>query len=82
MTAEELSLKRDLIRQRKLDGQVGAVQEAVEEIQPVVEEESSKYVFLAFARVFSGTISKGQTLFILSPRHNPADFTGKVKRKS
>ena len=30
--------------------------------------------FFAFARVFSGTLKKGQTLFILSPKHNPEDF--------
>ena len=41
-------------------------------------EEDQKYEFLAFARVFSGTLKKGQTLFILSPRHNPEDFIGKV----
>jgi len=33
-----------------------------------------KHEFLAFARVFSGTLKKGQTLFILSPKHSPEDF--------
>jgi ribosome assembly protein 1 len=41
-------------------------------------EEDQKYEFLAFARVFSGTLRRGQTLFVLSPRHNPEDFVGKV----
>ena len=41
------------------------------------DEENNKYEFMAFARVFSGTIVKGQTLFVLSPRHNPVDFIGK-----
>ena len=28
-------------------------------------------IFLAFARVFSGTLHKGQTLFVLHPRYDP-----------
>ena len=28
-------------------------------------------IFLAFARIFSGTLHKGQTLFVLHPRHDP-----------
>jgi ribosome assembly protein 1 len=36
-----------------------------------------KHVFLAFARVFSGTLKKGQHLFLLSPKHNCEDFIGK-----
>jgi ribosome assembly protein 1 len=40
-------------------------------------EEDQKYEFLAFSRVYSGSLRKGQTLFVLSPRHNPEDFIGK-----
>lgn len=29
-------------------------------------------VFLAFARVYSGTVRKGQQLFVLGPKHDPA----------
>ena len=43
-----------------------------ENIAEIVREE--KHEFLAFARVFSGTLRKGQTLYILSPKHNPEDF--------
>lgn len=28
--------------------------------------------FVAFARVFSGTLRKGQTLFVLGPKHDPS----------
>ena len=48
------------------------------EEQTQCKEDENKYEFFAFARVFSGTIVKGQSLFILSPRHNPLDFVGKV----
>jgi ribosome assembly protein 1 len=43
-------------------------------------EEEQKYEFLAFARVFSGTLKKGQTLYILSPRHNPEDFINVIQK--
>ena len=28
-------------------------------------------VFIAFARVFSGTVRKGQKLYVLGPKHDP-----------
>lgn len=30
------------------------------------------HVFIAFARVFSGTIRKGQMLYVLGPKHDPS----------
>ena len=35
-------------------------------------------VFIAFARVFSGTVKKGQKLYVLGPRHDPAKALQKV----
>ena len=32
----------------------------------------SDHVFLAFARVFSGTVRKGQQLYVLGPKHDPS----------
>ena len=47
-----------------------------------VEEKSESdepgYKFLAFARIFSGTIKKGQKLYVLGPKHNPADAIEQV----
>ncbi|XP_068149232.1 elongation factor-like GTPase 1 isoform X1 [Drosophila tropicalis] len=34
-------------------------------------EAASEYVFIAFARVFSGTLKPGMELFNLSPKHDP-----------
>jgi len=36
-------------------------------------------VFVAFARVFSGTVKKGQSLYVLAPKHDPKDAIAKVK---
>ncbi|CAF1087561.1 unnamed protein product [Adineta ricciae] len=41
------------------------------------EEDTNENVFLAFARVFSGRLKRGQKIFVLSPRHDPSQFIGK-----
>jgi len=33
----------------------------------------SGYRFLAFARIFSGKIKKGQKLYVLGPKHDPTE---------
>ena len=81
---EDIEQKREAIRLRKKQEEenrnnpefVQQTKTEVESIQPE-EEEDIKQEFLAFARVFSGTLKKGQTLFILSPKHNSEDFIGK-----
>ena len=35
-------------------------------------------VFIAFARVFSGTVKKGQKVYVLGPKHDPAKALQKV----
>lgn len=42
----------------------------VEEEQVVEKEES--YVFVAFARLFSGQLRKGQQLYVLGPKYDPS----------
>ena len=37
------------------------------------EEKKDRVIFLAFSRVFSGTIRKGQKLFVLQPRYDPRE---------
>lgn len=87
MSLEDLEQKRELVRQRKLKeasenaaatntGQERTPESEKTENVPI-EEESQEFVFLAFARIFSGTLRKGQELFILSPKHNPEDFLDK-----
>lgn len=36
------------------------------------EEEEQKETFIAFARVFSGVVKKGQRVFVLGPKYDPA----------
>ncbi|XP_061397973.1 elongation factor-like GTPase 1 [Musca vetustissima] len=36
-----------------------------------LEEEKQEFVFIAFARIFSGTLRKGMKLYNLAPKHDP-----------
>ncbi|KAH8395298.1 hypothetical protein KR222_008563 [Zaprionus bogoriensis] len=45
-------------------------QEATGE-EPAAEAERQEYEFIAFARVFSGTLRRGMKLYNLSPKHDP-----------
>lgn len=43
------------------------------------EEEEVKETFVAFARVYSGVLRKGQRLFVLGPKYDPAQGLSMVK---
>lgn len=36
------------------------------------DKEEQKETFIAFARVYSGTVKKGQRVFVLGPKYDPA----------
>ena len=40
--------------------------------------EGDNYRFLAFARIYSGKIKRGQKLYVLGPKHNPAEAIEQV----
>ena len=48
-------------------------QSSSDEAPPTVVEDKNGIVFLAFARVYSGTIKKGAQLFVLQPRYDPRE---------
>ena len=50
--------------------------------KPPEEKEEDGDTFLAFARVFSGRIRKGQKLLVLGPKHDPMTALLKVGEKS
>jgi ribosome assembly protein 1 len=58
-----------------------AAQEDEIKIQEVKEEQlqNNEDVFIAFARVFSGTIKRGQELYVLGPKHEPQSALEKVQ---
>uniref|UniRef100_A0A3B1IVE0 Elongation factor-like 1 n=1 Tax=Astyanax mexicanus TaxID=7994 RepID=A0A3B1IVE0_ASTMX len=41
-------------------------------VKPAEEEEEKKEHFIAFARVYSGVVRRGQRVFVLGPKYDPA----------
>lgn len=46
------------------------------------EEEEQKETFVAFARVYSGVVKKGQRVFVLGPKYDPAKGLSMVNPQS
>jgi len=90
LTAEEMRAnRRRLLEQRKLqlEGQISTETEAVpltdvqtptsssENVESNSEEKKKDSVLIGFARIFSGTIREGQTVYVLGPKYDPMDPT-------
>lgn len=45
----------------------------------VKQEADNKEYFIAFARVFSGVVKRGQKIFVLGPKYDPAESLHKVR---
>lgn len=76
---EDIEARRLLVRQKHAELMS---QQAQQEAPPVPSpsitlpqqntEEDDGPIFVAFARVFSGTLHKGQELYVLGPKHDPS----------
>ncbi len=88
LTAEEIAERRQQVKEKI--AQRLTVTESTESVEaqspskiegtPVPDAEDT---FIAFARIYSGTLKKGKRLFVLGPRHDPAAAVAKVfKRKT
>ena len=85
LTAEDIAQRRLQVRQRhaELMQQQQPLEKGhpleVAESKPPVEaeketqpEEENGQVFVAFARVFSGNLRRGQKLYVLGPKYDPS----------
>uniref|UniRef100_A0AAR2JCJ4 Elongation factor-like 1 n=1 Tax=Pygocentrus nattereri TaxID=42514 RepID=A0AAR2JCJ4_PYGNA len=80
LTQEEITQRRDLARQRHAEKQ--AASQSAENPEsanaggtPAVtsaNKEEEKEHFIAFARVYSGVVRRGQRVFVLGPKYDPA----------
>ncbi|CAF2985970.1 unnamed protein product [Rotaria sp. Silwood2] len=93
LTAEDIVQRRELLRQKQLDkttineesstiqtiekDQTKTENGAMKPVEAESNENIDENVFLAFARVYSGRLKRGQQIFVLSPRHDPTLFIGK-----
>lgn len=57
---------------------VEKLEEPKDDEKKVDEPPEDDVVFVAFARVFSGTVKKGQSLYVLGPKHDPIEALAKV----
>ncbi|XP_062588256.1 elongation factor-like GTPase 1 [Saccostrea cucullata] len=60
------------------EGETNEVLNPLPEDEPESKDKETDFVFVAFARVFSGTIRKGQKLYVLGPKHDPALISKKI----
>uniref|UniRef100_A0A8D3B3C6 Elongation factor-like 1 n=1 Tax=Scophthalmus maximus TaxID=52904 RepID=A0A8D3B3C6_SCOMX len=76
LTPEEIGQRRELARQRHA-ARMAAGQTAAESNKDLIHsgspEESAEQreTFIAFARVYSGVVKKGQRVFVLGPKYDP-----------
>ncbi|XP_060579204.1 elongation factor-like GTPase 1 [Ruditapes philippinarum] len=98
LTEEELQRRREIARLRHAERMTGkttgesneqssAPSSSEGETKVVVESSEDKkddtdQVFVAFARVFSGCVRKGQKLYVLGPKHDPAIALNKISEES
>eukprot|EP00833_Pecoramyces_ruminatium_P016129 jgi/Orpsp1_1/1190161/evm.model.d7180000077100.1 len=78
LTAEEMRENRKkLLEQRKLEieGQCSTPISLTENIVNKSEEEKKDSVLIGFARIFSGTLREGQTVYVMGPKYDPMDPT-------
>nr|XP_056721706.1 elongation factor-like GTPase 1 [Euleptes europaea] len=62
----------------KEDDQPPATQTEAMPVATVKQEAENKEAFVAFARVFSGVVKKGQKLFVLGPKYDPTESLHKL----
>lgn len=92
LTAEEIAKRRELARiKNALKYNIAKVEnsetvpnattENTEENKPEVVESTQNendIMFIAFGRIYSGTIRRGQEIYVLGPKHDPSKTNDKV----
>lgn len=84
LSAEEIAQRREEARRHHSERLISAQNlnpihnkinqynsESVKQTEYSVQDD--EVIFIAFARIFSGTLYKGQTLYVLGPRHDPSE---------
>uniref|UniRef100_A0A8C1YVL2 Elongation factor-like 1 n=1 Tax=Cyprinus carpio TaxID=7962 RepID=A0A8C1YVL2_CYPCA len=79
LTQEEIAQRREQARQRHAERQAAnqsaenalCAQTEALSVKTAVEEDNKEH-FVAFARVYSGVLRKGQKVFVLGPKYDPS----------
>lgn len=91
LSLEEIAQRREQARQRHAERMALAAvdsvstldeqkngESAVQEEVVSQERDEDESTFIAFGRVFSGTLKRGQRVYVLGPKHDPAKFLEKA----
>lgn len=93
LSLEEIAQRREQARQRHAERMALAAVEsaaatdeqkngdaaaAVQDGDALEERDEDDSTFIAFGRVFSGTLKRGQQVYVLGPKHDPAKFLEKA----
>lgn len=90
LTEEDIALRRLQVRQKHAELiQLQASQSTNSSLDQSMEatslsqrsfdvQEDSGPVFIGFARVFSGTLRKGQQLYVLGPKYDPSSMKDSI----
>lgn len=79
LTSEDIAIRRQQVRQKLAElaqqqqeqQTISVVPEISDSKADPVENKEDGPVFIAFARVFSGTLRRGQELYVLGPKYDP-----------
>ncbi|CAH1407872.1 unnamed protein product [Nezara viridula] len=82
LTPEEMAKRREQAKLRHAAKLAGTVleDEADKAPTPEPEPELSEDVFIAFARVYSGCLKQGSSVYVLGPKHDPAEALRMIKK--
>lgn len=90
MTATEIASKRELLKIKrallsvekpensatKLNNETTIDEKKPEAVESTENEDD--IMFIAFGRIYSGTIRRGQDIYVLGPKHDPSKTIDKV----
>lgn len=92
LTAEEIAQRREQARLRHIlrnseiktsssdsEPSVNMVSSEINKPEtPEFTQNENDIMFIAFGRIYSGTIRRGQKMYVLGPKHNPSKITDQV----
>lgn len=83
LTQEEIAQRREVARQRHAERMMAdqAAPESHNNLSDSAQEEEQKEIFIAFARLYSRTVRKGQRVFVLGPKYDPTRSLSLVSPK-
>ncbi|XP_039291871.1 elongation factor-like GTPase 1 isoform X2 [Nilaparvata lugens] len=82
LTQEEITLRREQARLKHAEMLETGKCTATESVSPAVEKDQneSEDAFIAFARVYSGCLTRGSQVYVLGPKHDPSQALRKARQ--